>query len=130
MLEIFDQRNNVKKLLHLKDASNIYFREGDIWWCSIGQNIKSESNGKWTEFRRPILVLKKLSNDSCIAIPLSTRQKAGTWFYEYDFWWEKYTALLYQIKMIHKNRFQRKLWELDNKDFENIKKRLKDLLNL
>ncbi|MDD4151989.1 MAG: type II toxin-antitoxin system PemK/MazF family toxin [Candidatus Gracilibacteria bacterium] len=79
---------------------------------------------------RPILVIKKLSSDSCISIPLSTKIKEGTWYYSYDLHGQKYTALLYQIKMVHKNRFQRKIGELDEKDFGEIKKRLKNLLNL
>jgi hypothetical protein len=32
--------------------------------------------------------------------------------------------------MIHKNRFQRKIWYMDDSDFDTIKKRLKELLNL
>lgn len=130
MKENFDKWNNLKQDLNNKNTQEIFFKEWDIWWISLWQNIKSESNWKWDEFRRPILILKKLSSDTCIAIPLSTQQKTGTWFYNYNLHWENYTALLYQIRMIHKNRFQRKIWELDEKDFWEIKKRLKNLLNL
>lgn len=130
MKEVFDKWNQLKQKIQLKDTEKIFFKEWDIWWSSLWQNIKSESNWKWDEFRRPILVLKKLSSDTCIVIPLSTQEKTWTWFYTYNLHGEKYTALLYQIRMVHKNRFQRKIWELDEKDFSEIKKRLKNLLNL
>ena len=125
----FDDWNTLKKELQEKQ-SRIRFKEAEIWWVSIGQNIKSESYGKGENYRRPILVLRKLSADTCICIPLSSQKKNWTWFCEYRHQWEDATALLYQIKMIHKNRFQRKIWYMDDSDFQNIKKRLKELLNL
>ncbi|MCK9272870.1 type II toxin-antitoxin system PemK/MazF family toxin [Candidatus Gracilibacteria bacterium] len=128
-IEIFDNWNEEKKKIHNK-KSEIYFKQGDIWRISLGINIKSESNGKGENFRRPVLILKKLSSDSCIVVPLSSKIKIGSWFYQYNLHGIKETALLYQIRMIHKNRFQRKIGELDEKDFSEIKKRLKNLLNL
>gem|GEM_PF-6410142 len=41
----FDDWNILKKEIQGKE-SDIYFKESDIWWVSIGQNIKSESYGK------------------------------------------------------------------------------------
>lgn len=130
MKEIFNNWNELKQKIQEKDSKNIFFKEWDIWWSSLWQNIQTESNWKWENFRRPILVLKKLSSDSFICIPLSTKLKEGTWFYQYNLHWEKYTALLYQIKMIHKNRLRVKIWQIDEFDFIEIKKRLKNLLNL
>lgn len=130
MKEIFNNWNELKQKIQEKDSKNIFFKEWDIWWSSLWQNIQTESNWKWENFRRPILVLKKLSSDSFICIPLSTKLKEGTWFYQYNLHWEKYTAILYQIKMIHKNRLRIKIWQIDEFDFIEIKKRLKYLLNL
>lgn len=130
MKEIFNNWNELKQKIQEKDSKNIFFKEWDIWWSSLWQNIQTESNWKWENFRRPILVLKKLSSDSFICIPLSTKLKEGTWFYQYNLHWEKYTAILYQIKMIHKNRLRVKIWQIDEFDFIKIKKRLKNLLNL
>lgn len=130
MKEIFNNWNELKQKIQEKDSKNIFFKEWDIWWSSLWQNIQTESNWKWENFRRPILVLKKLSSDSFICIPLSTKLKEGTWFYQYNLHWEKYTVILYQIKMIHKNRLRIKIWQIDEFDFIEIKKRLKYLLNL
>ncbi|MFA7169790.1 MAG: hypothetical protein WC178_02965 [Candidatus Paceibacterota bacterium] len=35
------------------------FREREIWWCSLGENIGFEQDGKNEKFERPILVLRK-----------------------------------------------------------------------
>lgn len=125
----FDLWNTQKKILHDK-ISSMYFREWDIRWCSLWMNIRTEAYGKWTSFRRPILILKKLSNESCIGIPLSSKSKQWSWFCKYIMHGVRGTALIYQIRMFHKNRFQRKIWEMDESDFWLIKKRLKRLLNL
>ncbi|MEI6041961.1 MAG: hypothetical protein WCQ00_00085 [bacterium] len=53
----------------------MYFREGDVWWCSVGINVGEESFGKGDVFRRPILVIKKLSSSLCIGLPMTYKQK-------------------------------------------------------
>lgn len=125
----FDEWNERKKEID-KFQSNIYFNQWDIWWCSLWKNIKSESFGKWENFRRPVLVLKKLSSDTFIGIPLSTKIKTWTWFCDCDLQWIKRTSLLYQIRMLHKNRLWTKIWQLDENDFSKIKKSLANLLEL
>lgn len=125
----FDDWNILKKDLHNKNRK-ILFKEWDIWWVSLGQNIATESYGKGEFFRRPVLVLKKLSSTDFIAIPLSTKIKTWTWFYTYTMRGEKYTALLSQVRMLHSNRMQRREWRLDDADFLAIKNKFKELLNL
>lgn len=107
-----------------------YFKEAEIWWCSVGINVGNESCGKGETFRRPILVLKKLSATSCIAIPLTSREKVGTWFLPITIHQKKRWALLYQIKMINTKRFQRRLATLDEAEFYQVKEKLKTLLEL
>ena len=129
MYKDFDKWCELKKKLE-DTETNIYFNEWQIWWLSIWLNIKKESCGKWDNYRRPVLVLKKLSSITFIWIPLSSKIKTGTWFSQYKQHWQKLTALLYQIRMFDNIRFQRKIWEMDEHDFKEIKKRLKLLLNL
>jgi mRNA interferase MazF len=50
----FDQWNIKKQQLEKGVGyRNIYFNQGDVWWCSIGKNIGTESYGKGLDFRRP-----------------------------------------------------------------------------
>ncbi len=125
----FDKWNTLKKDLDKKEKS-YKFKEREIWWISLGQNISSESYGKWENFRRPVLILKKLSSYSCIAIPLSTQIKTWTWFCECELDDIKRVALLNQIRMIDTNRFESKIWKLNSNEFDKIKEKLSKLLNL
>jgi len=129
MKKDFDRWNIMKKNLE-ESSIDMIMKEWEIWWANIGLNIGSESCWKWKSFRRPILVIRKLSHENCIVLPLSTQIKHWTWFASYNFEWTEYTALLYQIKMIHKNRLYVNLWKIEKDQFLKIKKRLKYLLNL
>jgi len=125
----FDKWNSKKKELE-KLSKKFLFKTGDIWWCSVGLNIKAESCGKGEDYQRPVLVLRKLSGESFIGIPLSSKKKEGTWFCEITVHGEKRYALLYQIRMFSANRFQRRLASLDDADFKKVKEKLEALLEL
>ncbi len=129
-IENFDKWNDLKKKIDNKNMDNIYFKEWDIWWLSLWKNIKNEAYWKWENFMRPVLIFKKLSRDSFIWIPLSSKDKTWTWFQKYTLHWLENTALLYQIRMFNKNRLQRKIWELNSDDFDKIKESLAKLLEL
>lgn len=129
MIKNFDEWNKNKIQIENKQEKYL-FKEGDIWWCGVGLNIKSESCGKGDEFRRPVLVLKKLSGDSFIGIPLSTKLKTGSWFFEFEFHTEKINALIYQIKMMHSNRMQRRIGVIEGEKLKQIKEKIKLLLDL
>lgn len=124
----FDSWNKEKKRID-NDDKNILFHEWEICWTSLWVNIWNESNWKWKEFRRPVLVIKKLSRENSIVIPLSTKIKTWSWFERYSLHWIEYTALLYQIKFIITKRFTKREWELMQNDFNRIKKKLKLLLS-
>ena len=125
----FDKWNSKKKELE-KLSKKFLFKTGDIWWCSVGLNIKAESCGKGEDYQRPVLVLRKLSGESFIGIPLSSKKKEGTWFCEITVHGEQRYALLYQIRMFSANRFQRRLASLDDADFKRVKEKLEALLEL
>ncbi|MBP9802884.1 MAG: type II toxin-antitoxin system PemK/MazF family toxin, partial [Candidatus Pacebacteria bacterium] len=125
----YDDWNIIKKELSKKEEK-FFFKEGDIWWVSLGKNLGTESYGKGEIFRRPVLIIKKLNSNSCIVLPLTSKNKSGTWFTEITFQNEIKTVLLYQIKMINTKRFQRRLGVLDDNDFKKVKEKLKFLLEL
>ncbi len=76
------------------------------------------------------MVLKKLSSVSFIGIPLSTKEKIGSWFATITVHNEKRFALLYQIRMFSTSRLQRRLATLDDTDFNQVKEKLEVLLEL
>lgn len=127
MKKDFDKWNFEKKKLETSDKKFL-FKTRDIWWCTVGLNIKTESCGKGETFRRPVLVLRKLSADSFIGLPLSTQPKTGSWFCDVNLSGTTRYVLLYQIKMFSANRLQRRLAMLDEKDFIRVKEKLETLL--
>ena len=117
----FDKWNELKKNLNDKEE-NIKFRPRDIFFMHIGQNIGHEQNEKGEEFLRPVIVYKKLSNKDFLGIPLPSKEKHGSYFFNFSHKNRKQTALFNQIKVFDIKR--KKLYfgttsENTFKNFEN-----------
>src|SRR3989344_192482 len=67
----FDKWNNEKKGIH-GQKSDVFYHEREVWWCSLGLNVGNEQDGSGSEYRRPVLILKGLSKQTCLMIPLTT----------------------------------------------------------
>lgn len=68
-----------KSDLHDKAVvSNI--KEGDIYWCVIGENVGMEINGKSETFTHPVVILKKLSKLGFMGILLTSQFHNGSWY--------------------------------------------------
>ena len=125
----FDAWNNIKKNLE-NNKKKFFFKKGEIWWMSVGVNIANESCGKGDTFRRPVLILRKLSGNSFIGLPLSSKEKLGSWFIDISINNQKRYVLLYQIRMFSANRFESRMATLDDVDFKKVKEKLEQLLTL
>lgn len=111
----------LKEKLHTNSDNRVYFNEKEVWWCALGENIGVEVNGKGDMFSRPILMYKKLGSASFLAIPLSTKEKVGSWYLQIKFK-ERITTLNFaQIKVISIARLYEKMGEVTKEDFEKVK---------
>jgi len=119
-LRLYDNWNVVKKSLQQKDKVE-FFRERQIWWCSIGQNLGSESYGKGRTFTRPVLVFKKLSGDIFLGLPMTSKLKQGTWYLTIRHQGKEVTVLYHQTRVFDKKRMVRSFGEVDDEDFAKIK---------
>src|SRR3989344_3077182 len=98
LIEIFANWTKLKIRIHASEASeNIYFKEKDIWWVSLGQNIGSEENGKNKNFERPILILKKFNATTFWSISISSKPKTGKNYYQFNFNDQIYVLNLSQL---------------------------------
>ncbi len=102
----FDNWNILKKNIQAGKKVE-YFRERQIWWCSVGQNVGFEVYGKGNSFSRPVLVFKKLTHDTFIGIPLTSKNKSVN-------------AMLHQIRIFDKKRLVNRFGEVDDADFKRI----------
>lgn len=74
--------NDVK--IMVEKRSPLKCKPRQIWWAYVGENIGEEQNGKGGKFLRPVLILKTFSKALCLAIPLTTKSKKGSYFYSFQ----------------------------------------------
>ena len=129
--ETYNNWNKKKQEIQFSNKTDkIYFKEGQIWWCSVGVNIGDESYGKGDDFKRPVLIIKKLSRNLCVTLPITTKEKIGSWFFEISILKEKRWVMLSQIKSVSKKRFKFKISEINENELFKIKEKLENLLEL
>lgn len=97
------------------------FTEGEIWWCSIGENVGTEINGKSEYFTRPVLIFKKFGKESFFALPLSTKNRFGSWYSSITFENISQTVVLNQGRTLSARRLRSRIGELSYLHLSTIK---------
>jgi len=77
------QRHILKQKIN-KSENNTYFKERDVFYISMGKNVKFEQNGKWPEFARPVVIIKKFNNDLFWWVALSTVPKNWKYYFTFE----------------------------------------------
>ena len=101
--------------------------EGEIWWCSFGENVGIEINGKSERFTRPVLIVKRLGGRGFLGIPLTSQEKKGSWYHGFMFKDKKQFAALCQIRVLSAARLHDKLGRIPETDLMNVKAALREL---
>ncbi len=114
----FDQWNRIKKYTNERHVKNLYFREREVWWARLGVNVGFEQDGGGTEYTRPVIILKKYNQQSCLAVPLSTTRKQGMYYFAVGNVEEKQAkAILSQIRMVDVRRLVHHVGTVDRDTF-------------
>ena len=123
----FDIWNEQKKKI---DESNPkFYKERDIWWCKIGLNVGLEQDGSGEQFQRPILVLKGLSRDTFLAIPITSSENKNKNRISIGMIDDKNSfVIISQIRTLDTKRLTTKITRMNKDLFETIRKAVKDLL--
>lgn len=100
------------------------FKEGEIWWCSIGMNVGVEIYGKGPKFERPVLVMKKFHNDLFFGIPMTSKSKEGDWYVLTHFSGTEVTAVLNQARTLDSRRLTERMGTLTEEQFGIVKQKL------
>jgi mRNA interferase MazF len=129
MAKDFDLWNDDKKRID-KINKIFYFKEREVWWCSLGVNIGYEADGKNQQFVRPILILKTFGNGTCWMLPLTSVKKENPYYYECLIQGaiEKSYIVLSQIKLISNKRIIKKMGMISREDFQKVKKEITRIL--
>lgn len=130
ILARFIQWTKLKIKLHLSDKEiKVYFRQGEIWWASLGINIGYEEEGKNSSFERPVLVLKKFNKDLLWGIPLTTKIKEkNPYYFPYKLAGKKYSAILSQLRVLSSKRLIRRIGIFPEVNLQKIREVIKNLI--
>ena len=109
------------------------FKEWEIWWCAVGENVGVEINGKGDRFLRPVIVFKKFSKLSFTGIPTTTQnhtKRSPDWYVHFRLKGVDEYAAINQIETISSYRLYRKIGELDDEDIRRIRTGLYNLYKI
>ncbi len=144
LLKKFTTWIKLKVRLNMKEEDTLpTFREGEVWWASIGMNIGYEQYGKHANFERPILILRKFNKHMFLAIPMTSKDKDTPYHIKFDY--RKYAKerdsdgnLLYvehrgiivmsQLKNMSTKRLLRKVGVVNKADLGQIRDRVRVLI--
>ena len=124
----FDRWNKLKKKVNEKQPE-FFVNEREVRYAHVGLNVGYEEDGKGVDFKRPVLVLKKIGH-MFVVLPMTTKGKDTRFYYRLaDSYFNKPSrVILSQLKVIDKARFIKDLAIITEEDFQNIKEKLKALL--
>jgi len=106
----FDKWNEIKKATDSRILPiKFFFREQEIWWCSLGVNIGSEEDGKNDLFERPVLIIRKISKDIVLIAPLTSKIRVNNYRINTVCAGVKSQILLAHCRMISSQRLLRKI---------------------
>ncbi len=126
----FDRWNEVKKSVQ-KNKLKIGVKPREIFWAKIGQNVGDEEYGKGKIFSRPVLIVKQLTSDLFMGIPLTSTLRDDEYFCIFEFQSKKglrkNSAMILQLRAFSKKRLTNKIGKVSIEDFETIKEKIRNL---
>jgi mRNA interferase MazF len=123
----FDNWIILKENIHEKTQQPRFFKERQIWWCALGENIGTETNGKSEFFSRPVLIYKKLSQNTFVGLSMTSKDKKGSWYVPITQHGKESKVVLSQIRVMDEKRLYKLMGELDDTDWQKVIDRFKNL---
>ena len=122
------QKWHHKKAYIEHNRPRIFFKEREIWFCYLGENVGFEQDGRGDEFLRPVIVLKKFNNEVLWAVPLTKTDKKNQYYFSFPLNGGTSVVILSQIRLVDAKRLKYKMGDMKIKDFESLKQRIRQLL--
>jgi mRNA-degrading endonuclease toxin of MazEF toxin-antitoxin module len=116
-----------KEKIH-NENERVFFHEGEIWWCSLGANIGFEQDGKNDTFERPIVVFRKFNKEIFWALPITTQEKHGRFYFPYRHDTKIFSVILSQIRLLDGKRLLRKIRSFSKAEFYGLEKAFYSLM--
>ncbi len=112
MIKRFLEWIGLKEKLNKQNHEPPLFKENEVWWCYIGENVGNEINGKSEKFTRPIFIFKKYDRYTFFGLPLTSKKKVGSWYVPISFLNTSQTVVLSQSRIFDYRRLDKKIGEL------------------
>ena len=129
ILEKFKKWFCLKPQLAIKE-SKILFKQGKIWWCSLGMNVGEEIYGKGSKFKRPVLVFKKFTSNSFLALPLTSKEHQGSWYVEIIQSGRKNWVMLNQARVLDQRRLTKRITCLEKIVLKQVREKFIEFYGL
>lgn len=113
--------------VHLSEKI-VYFKERQIWWVALGQNVGSEQNGKREHFERPVLLLKKFGYKTFLAVPSSSKVRNDLYHFVYIYKKGTFYFNLSQVRVLSYKRLIRLSGQMEEVEFNKVREALKKIL--
>src|SRR3989344_8787526 len=91
--------HKIKGYLH-NEKVRPFFHEGEVWFCSLGENVGSEQDGRGVNFLRPVVITRKFNSEVCWGLPLTKNPKEGPYYFSFKLNDVLSTAILSQLRLI------------------------------
>lgn len=104
--------------------------EREVWFCHLGANVGFEQDGKGDRYLRPMLIIKKTSPETYIAIPITKKFRNYPSYVRMPANSSKFDGylILNQIRFIDGKRLAYHRMTIDKAQFAEIKNRLIDII--
>ena len=103
------------------------FQIRDILFCSIGENVGFEQDGRGQEFLRPVVIIKKFNKEVFWGVPLTHTEKKGKYYFSFNLNNEVSVAILSQLKLFDAKRIKYKIGMINEKDFDILEEKIRQL---
>lgn len=112
------------------ERPRLYFKEREIWFCHLGENVGYEQDGRGSEFLRPIVIIKKFNNELFWSVPLTKHIKQEhPYYFVFSFRAERQSsAILSQLRLLDARRLKYRAGYISGETFEHLKKQIRRLL--
>jgi mRNA-degrading endonuclease toxin of MazEF toxin-antitoxin module len=118
-----------KRMIQGSDR-RLLFKEQEIWFCSLGENIGFEQDGRGKEFLRPVLIFKRFNQETFWGIPLTKQVKVFNQ-YQYTFTFVPSVtsvAIISQLRFLDAKRLKYKMGRMNEANFFDLKIKIRQLL--
>ncbi len=132
-MEVYDEWNEVKKSTQEKHRK-LGIKPREIFWLKIGHNLGSEEYGKGKDFARPVIIVRRLTSDLFIGIPITTTIKNNDYFHSFTYNNKTRgdidnSAMILQVRTYSIKRVLSKIGIVNKQDFNEILEKTKNLFN-